>query len=132
MKRLSVHEIIPEKSEEDCEFTISIRDSQNDKNNEHNRKSNIDENIHEEKIDTEIYELNTQNKGKNKLLIGVDKIHKPQEKTKPFNKTINKTYANEDLFSKRFNSDHGNRSVPVIIQIYDGINRKVNLLNLSL
>lgn len=132
MKRLmSVHEIIPEKSEEDCEYTISLRDSKNDKHNELNPKPNIDDNIHEEKIDTEIYELNTHNKGKKDLLIGVDKITKTPEKAKNFNKTISKAYVREDLFSKRFNSDKGNRSVPVIIQIYDGLRRKVNLkLNL--
>jgi hypothetical protein len=124
MKRICVHEIIPEKSEEDCEFTISIRDSHNEKNQEQNNNKKVYEKEHEEKTDSDIYEANINNKGKKKLLVNLNRI---PEKIEPFSRIINKTYVKEDPFVKNFNSEKGNRSVPVIVQIYDSTNKKVKI-----
>jgi len=112
MKWQNIHEIIPEKSEEDFEFTISIKNDKFDNNNDSIKKEKVLDFELEEKTEGDYLDNNKKSDGKEKQLL--ININKQPDKNESLNKSKNKSGFTEDSFIKKFNSEHGNRSVSII------------------
>ncbi len=128
MKRQNIHEIIPEKSEEDIEFTISVKNERFENNSQRNKKEKIVDIEQEEQTEGDFLDNQPKEKGNKKLLINLNKL---PDRNESLTKSKIITNFKEDPFIKKFNSDHGNHSVTVLSKLYDKDEKKVKFTNLT-